>query len=321
MAIRPRAAAPACFCDPSLPDTLGALRQTSDVTDIGHSIEPLALVGTLLDNALITTQSSAALISSFGGYGALQPSNGPLRLSRKGHRADIRFAASSQVRVTRNRHGVGSPAPISLTVLDAAGHVRHRVQVRTAADQMAVMSLEPSAPTHPGHSSELGSNVIPLAAIRAAKADWTQQDAGRHLNDFLDRDGATRLKCLPHMGRNRAWRVQASILPSFLTFLRDRRVGCARFVPTSGLMHMDVGTFDDVSELDDVIVTKSGRNTFSMDMKSIASAWVTALGPVWQIELYDADGRAVAVIGADPHANTTIWRDMLSALPPARGAV
>ncbi|MCV6584207.1 MAG: hypothetical protein OIF47_01595 [Marinibacterium sp.] len=305
-----------CLAGSALPDTLDDLRAVSGFAELGHDLETLALIGTQFENALITTRNAGALIAGRGGYAALQRSDAPLRLTRAPRRVDLRFCPATPIRLARYADGNGGDG---IAAFDHSGRVQHRVQLGAPADrqvlcslgQGAVASSAPAASDTPNH----GQNVIPLAAIRRARDIWNTADLGAHLNDLLRSCGRERRACLPHVGVNRAWQILPDVLPSFLTYASDRGIGMARFVPAAGLMQADVGPLETITLVGQLVTARAGAGTFSIDLSAIDSAWVAAIGRFWQIELYDAQGDCLAVLGYDPSQNAGHWSDLLCSLP------
>ena len=305
---------PPCLTQAPLPRSLAEYTALADLTDIGAAFEPLALAGTLFDDALITTQNAGALISCRGGYGALQRSDMPLRLTRSERRADIRFACSQSVNMTKVRQDDS----ISLIALDRDCLVQHRVQLGTISDISVAHNLEGHPHAAPSATPPDASNVIPFGAIRRARHDWQASDVGQHLNDFLINRGRLRFQTLPYAGRNKAWEVGWRVLPSFVTFLSDKAFSTARMVVGDGLIHMDVGALTDAETYGDVVMAGFGTRRFALDFRRVRHAWVTYVKGCAQLELYDDRGAALAIIGADPYANIGEFADMLLALPPLR---
>ncbi|MEM6595013.1 MAG: hypothetical protein AAF672_09495 [Pseudomonadota bacterium] len=306
--------APRCLTQAPLPQALAEYDASANLSDIGAAFEPLALAGTLFDDALITTQNAGALISCGGGYGALQRSDMPLRLTRSERRADMRFASEQTVNLTR----VEQDGRVSVVALDRHGQIQHRVQLGVHDDIAVAQSLEVQPHQARAATEGFASNFIPLDAIRCARQGWRGADVGQHLNAFLVNGGTLRHRTLRHIGKYKAWEIGLCILPSFVTFLSDKAVSAARVVIGDGLMQLDVGALSGVETHDDVVIAGSETRRFALDFKQIASAWVTSMNRCSQLELYDANGCALAIIGSDPYERDGVFADMLLALPAKR---
>lgn len=305
---------PPCLTQAPLPRTLAEYTASADLTEMGADFEQLALAGTLFDDALITTQNAGALLSCRGGYGALQRSDMPLRLTRSTRRADIRFACTQAVNLTR----VEQEDYISLIALDRDCHVQHRVQLGAKSDISMATSLDRLPHDECTATTSDPSNVIPFGAIRRARQDWQTSDVGWHLNDFLLQRGHLRFRTLPYVGRNKAWGVGLGILPSFMTFLSDNAISTTRMVVGDGLIHMDVGVLKTAETYGDVVIVGSGTRRFALDFKEVRHAWVTCLKGCSQLELYDDEGSALAIIGTDPYTQVRGFADVMFALPALR---
>ncbi|MEM9247840.1 MAG: hypothetical protein AAGB05_03975 [Pseudomonadota bacterium] len=307
-----------CRLQTTLPRTRSALLETATLEELGHDFEALALAGTQFDDALITTQNPGALIAGRGGYGALQTTGMPLRLSQCDRRMDLRFLPTAAINLARVTPQSGDVAP-SVVAMDARGQVSHRVQVMGLQDRLVAQSLPRRANARMPGQSDIrgGANVIPLQAVRSAQANWDSMDIAHHLNDFLFDGGVTRRRCLAHVGANRAWRIQMSILPSFLAFLAARKVSFMRSVIGAGFLQADVGCLSVLRESDSVLLAREAERAFSLDLKAADAAWVTACGRHWQIEIFDHTEHGIAVLGAGPASDLCAWRDYLCSLPRA----
>lgn len=299
-----------------VPATLAGLRALTGVTELGHDLETLALLGTQFDDALFTTRNAAALMSDQGGYGALQGCEKPFRVSNK--RVTFRFCRGATLSLARTAPDEASGLPGSLIALDDDGQVHHRVQFRSEADTQLAHSLGVEAPVFTAwrpNEAETLSNVVSLPAIRHAREHWDHLDAGSHLNDLIENGGTMRRNSLPHIGKERAWAIDPRVLPSFLEFLFDQREPFTRMVVAQGILHASAGRLDRFQTLGKLALCQSKRSTFSLDFTKVKEAWVIASRRQWQIELFDREENAVAVLAADPLADETKWRDYLASFP------
>lgn len=304
-----------CLCAGAqdIPRTVSAQRALGPVDALEGDLETLALLGTQLGDALITTRNGAALITGKGGYAPYQPTSAPLRLSRS--RVNLRIAPDARIQLycAREKAGVSS-----LIVATSAGEILHRIVTRGGFDELVVSALDtcqnPSLSQTETPSSQ-AANIISLAAIRSARATWQQCDTGEHLNDMMADRGVSRAQSLPHVGQRNAWQVVVETMPSFMTYLIDKRIGHARLVPGTGLIQGDLVRGGTASLAGAILLIESGVQRFALDLDQIAAAWVTRLGVLSQLELYDEMGQAIAVIAADPMSNFTEWNTLLASLP------
>ncbi|MEM7060536.1 MAG: hypothetical protein AAF557_23395 [Pseudomonadota bacterium] len=281
-------------------------------------LEELALTGTQFEDAVITTRNSGALISGQGGYCAFQPAHTPWRLSHR--RVNIRVSPDSNLRLSRSQIDLEERIPGSIVATDRDGTIVHRIQYVMTQDRLVAEALTTKTADGDETASDdpTSGNVPSLVAVRAARDTWDTAGATAHLNDLISRDsGRQRRQCLPHVGRNRAWKVRADVIPSFLIFLCDRKTGYARMVPGPGIVQADLSPITQVTKHADILVASGAGSIFSIDLDSIESAWVTACGMDWQIELYARDKRAIAILGFHPMENIPNWRDLLTSLPCA----
>lgn len=307
----------ACISNAQLPETITQLRALTQVTDLGQDLESLALIGTQFENALVTTRNNSALISDTGGYGPLQTNDMPFRLNRR--RITLRINRNASLNVARSAEDSARDLHASLVATDSTGSVFHRVQYTSAYDTCIANALDadtyfvpPAAPHIP-----LADNIVPLAAIRQARESWDAADAGTHLNDLLIDGGLQRRRCLPHIGKDRCWRVVPDVVASFLCFLSDQKRSFTRMVPAPGLVQAHVGSATEVSMMGEMFIARFGQSMFSLNCADIAEAWVSASGRYWQLELFDAQHKVIAVLAADPMSETGSWNDFLASLPRA----
>ncbi|MEM8978263.1 MAG: hypothetical protein AAGD04_02195 [Pseudomonadota bacterium] len=302
---------PPCLTQNPLPHALAEYDASAQLSSLGAAFEPLAMVGTLFDDALVTTQNSGALMSCYGGYAALQRSDMPLRLTRAISRADMRFAADQSINLTRVTEGERT----SLIALNRNNTVQHRVQLTAPGDGLAARALERNAHCICPAASSKPPNVVSLTTIRSARQNWQSFDVGQHLNQFLCDRGQERHAALGHVGQSKAWEVGLGVLPSFVTFLCEKAVQTVRVVVGDGLLQMDVGALSQAETYDSVILATSRERSFAIDFSKVGSAWVTVSRCLSQLELYDDLGQGLAIIGRDPYQNPAIFTDMLLALP------
>jgi putative heme degradation protein len=278
-------------------------------------METLALLGTQFDDVLITTRNTGALVSGRGGYAPIQTTSGPLRLSQR--RVSVRIATNSELSLIHCQGDREARFPSALAAVDRLGRVQHRVQYVSDFDACVAESLEPcegySLPQTPSFREV--ENVISLPALRRAREGWDEADAGQHLNDLMVEMGKPRHKMLPYIGKQKAWRVLPQVLQSFFNYLDGRRYSFTRFVPASAVLQADVGAFERVNWFGSVFFSATQRGTFSLDLDRVEHVWLTASPRHWQLEIYDADERALAVLAPDPNAASSQWKDFLLSLP------
>ena len=304
-----------CFCTAGkdTPRTLADQRQLGPLVAVEGDLETLALLGTQLSDALITTNNGAALLTGKGGYGPSQNTSSPFRISR--NRINLRVCPCTNVQIFHAKDTAGSR---SLVVATPDGSITHRIVTRSDYDERVITALDDyeegfSLPNQ--SSSKAASNVVSLSAVRTARENWDRNDTGHHLNDILFDGGATRMHTLPHIGRNKAWQIIPETLPSFISYLLDKRFGHARLVPGSGFIQGDLVREGTASVVGSILLTRSAEQHFALDLDQVAAVWVTRIGPVSQIEIFDVDRRTIAILAADPMTNLPDWNELLASLP------
>lgn len=302
------------------PKTLSDQKALGPVTPLDGGLETLGLIGTQLADAVISTNNGAAFISGRGGYGPLQTTATPLRLSR--NRVSMRVAPDAGCRLSRGQDE--STGRESLLVSYPDGQICHRITVNGGYVTLVIRSLDvtqddvpPSQPVEP----DFPEGVICLGSLRAARDAWDRWDSGRHLNELMRENGRPRRSHLPHVGNTRAWPVLTQTLTSFISFISDRRIGFARMVPGYGFVQADVTQAPTVSQVGQVLVVQEGDKVFALELNQIGSAWVTRFGPMSQLELYDHSNQAVAILAADPMSNFSDWNTLLASLPRSHHSV
>ncbi|MEM7526937.1 MAG: hypothetical protein AAF416_04575 [Pseudomonadota bacterium] len=290
-----------------------ALRARTTVQTLAAGLEELAMIGTYFDDALITTRNSGALISGRGGYAAVQRARSPWRLSPG--RVAIRIAPTSAATLARSDMDRDTRLPGSLVALDPDGAVFHRVQYVSASDRRVAEALEAGEPEMGTRDDAERGNVVHLAQVRSARACWEAMTSGDHMDALLVDAGRSRRRIMPYLGANRAWRVSAAPLPSFLAYLVERRIGLTRVVLGCGLLQAATGPIGRVAHGDGQLIASSDSGIFAVSSDRIDCIWVVTTRDGWQLELYDAEARALAVLMPDPMANRSQWNEMLCSLP------
>ncbi|MEM9319765.1 MAG: hypothetical protein AAGA70_12280 [Pseudomonadota bacterium] len=288
------------------------------MTFVEGNLATVALLGTNLDNALITTNNSVALLSGMGGLAAYQDCSKPFRISQR--RITLRIDASAQVDLALCAGQAG--ANTVLNTLDREGNVSHRIEANDDYDKRVLRSLrrctkEPAPPQPERHTE----NLISLSAVRNARDRWVTSDSGRHLNDLCIARGRDRLRTLRHVGRSRAWRVDGNVVTSFIECLCERDMQHMRLVPGNGFVLGDLFRGGTLQQLDRILLSTSPSSRFALDIGQVRDCWATRFRTVSHLELYSDDNRVAAVLAPDPHSDIKHWNEMLACLPPAFRAV
>ncbi len=296
------------------PRTLAELNQLSDVTYLDGGLETLALIGTQLDNALISTNNGAALLTGMGGLAPYQNVNMPFRISQKRITLRIRSEAPVHLISTNGQKKCND----LLVVADASGELFLKIETNGGYDVQAIgISANEQAAAHLACSQSLPEGVISLNAVRAARDAWSQSDAGKHLNDFCIDAGCIRLSTLPHIGKNWAWPVMRKVLLSFLSYLVNNQVRHARLVPGCGFLQGSLFQNGTVRIIDQIFLVSNELNNFALDLSQVTSCWVTRFSTVSHLELYSDADRAVAILAPDPNSDIRCWNNLLESLPMA----
>lgn len=299
----------------SLPQTLYDLDASIGLTLLHGDLETLALIGTQINSGIISTNNGAALLSQTGGYAPMTTTAMPHRLSRK--RVNLRVAPNRTVHLARS--GVNDNGRQTLVVADDTGAIYHRIEVAETYDRAAIAALDAAA-RDSGPSQAIAptmphDNIVSLSAVRCARATWDGCDTGQHLNDILADDGKTRSKTLPHIGKNKAWPVLVKTLKHFITHLHSSSISYVQNVSRNGLIQSMIAKGGTPRLLDQILMIQSDHQSFALDLMQVDSVWVTAVGPFHQLEMYAADGCAIAVFGADPKGDVRQWNALLCSLP------
>ncbi|MCH2165854.1 MAG: hypothetical protein MK098_14575 [Marinovum sp.] len=287
-------------------------------------LESIALLGTQLCEALITSNNGAALASGLGGFASLQSTAHPFRLSDQ--RMTFRFNPAVSVHIL-NTTGRAGPNT-GLAVSDPKGILSLRVETNGGYDTRVICALDgmasPKTLKNPAPNvapNGLSDNVIPLAAIRSARSTWLQGDSGSHLNDLCADRGTMRSATLPHVGRHKAWRVINEVLPSFLTYLLHHIIGFAPLVAGCGFVFGSVLKQGTAQKMESVYWITNGPQNFAVDMEQVECAWITKCGPALHLELYDLAGHAIAALVPDRNEDLKRWNTLLASLPEMRAGL
>lgn len=306
----------ACASGAQMPRTLAELEAAGEVTQLDGDLEVLALIGTQLDDALITTNNGAALLSGMGGLAPFQSSAAPFRMSSR--RVTLRVRGNTAAHLVRTAGRAGDDAVVNL--LEPDGAVSLRIEANSPYDRRILCSLEPGRkPVGPRNPIAPQPNIVSLCAVRAARNTWAEADIGLHLNDLLGDGGARRCATLPHIGRNRVWPVQKQVILSFLTFLANKGISHARLVPGYGFLQGDVFRQGATQLIDQVLLVSGAKQNFALDLSQVHSAWVVRTEHAAQLELYSSTQQAIAILAPDPAGPLRYWNDLLASLPMAHG--
>ena len=301
----------------ALPQTLHDLDASIGLTLLHGDLETLALIGTQINSGIISTNNGAALISQMGGYAPMTTTAMPHRLSRK--RVNLRVAPHRNVYLGRS--GVSDSGLLTLVVADDIGLIYHRIEVAETYDQAVITALDAAAresgPTQQISPTMPPDNIVSLSSVRCARAIWDSYDTGQHLNDILADGGKTRRKALPYISKNKAWPVLVKVLKNFITHLHNSLISYAQNVSANGLIQSMIAKGGTLRLLDKILMIQNEHHSFALDLVQVDSVWVTAIGPFHQLEIYAADGRAIAVFGADPKGCIRHWNALLCSLPLA----
>ena len=313
----------ACLClaqGAALPRTLHDLDGSIGLTLLHGDLETLALIGTQINSGIISTNNGAALLSQMGGYAPITTTAMPHRLSRK--RVNLRVAPNHIVHLARSE--VGDNGRLTLVVADDAGVIYHRIEVAEPYDQAVIATLDAAAnekgPFRPIIPTMPPNNIVSLSAVRCARATWDGYDTGQHLNNILADGGKSRSKILPHIGKNKAWPVLVKALKFFMIHLHNSLISYSQNVSGNGLIQSMIVKGGTLRILDKILMIQNQHHSFAIDLVQVDSVWVTAIGPFHQLEIYAADGRAIAVFGADTKCGIRHWNALLCSLPLAARA-
>lgn len=309
-----------------LPETLTELVELSGAVPLDLDLSGLMLFGTMLDDAQIVTHNHGALVQARGGYGRFQTCGVPFRPSKR--RIPIRVAEDGNHAIMRSASDAEARHPAAISVVGSDGRVGHRIQFLSETDWMAASCIEVAAelaeleppsddratPTEPA------ANVIELAAIRSARDRWSVADFSDHLDDLLLDRCADRMTNLRYIGKACARRVNPAHLASFLDFLSDRKLAFSASVPAAGLIQTLSGRATAQRSAGSVVLCQTDRGMLSLNLASVASAWVTRPGGGDRLasallELYDEKGRCLALLHANPWSEVSNWSHWLEAIP------
>ncbi|WP_417264048.1 hypothetical protein [Celeribacter sp.] len=306
-----------------MPKTAEALRALDGTVDLDIDLEGLALLGTLFDETQVITRNHAALVQGRGGYAGFQQCGAAWKANKT--RINMRVFGTREPLILRNNSQADLRLPAAISVVSADGEICHRVQFFSDMDWLTAQTADiraearavppPCAPAQP-------NNVISLATVRRARAQWGAAHLGDHLDDLIIDQGQTRARSLCYIGRAHARRVTHAYLPSFLSFLCRRRVKFSASVPAEGLIQTLCGQGQSCfGDAKGIMTCHTDQGIFSLDLPHVAEAWVTrhsftaATRFGAALELYDREGRALAVLHADPWSEGATWNSYLEAIP------
>lgn len=280
---------------------------------IPGGMDILGLLGTQFEDAEITTDNGAAMLSGRGGYARYQTTADPLGISQR--RVTMRVSPCAPVQIARDvdqTSGLGC-----LVVANMDGNICHKISASTCYDNQLIHALAASDETgvkKPAFPA-LPSGVVCLTTLRSMQKTWEHWDAGLHLNNLMRDRGRSRHSVLPHVGQLRARSVVPQALPSFLSFLGNRKFSYARMVPTQGFIQADIAQKEQIRQSDQILISEGETSQLAVDLSQVAALWVTRIRRQLQLELYAKSGHCIAILAADPMRNLSDWNTLLEALP------
>lgn len=82
-------------------------------------------------------------------------------------------------------------------------------------------------------------------------------------------------------------------------------------------MQAQLGRIDRFGQQASFLICEAETGVFAIDTSAIGSIWVAASRLHWQLEIYDREDKAIAILTAPPLSCGQDWRNMLLAMPRA----
>lgn len=304
----------------SLPELLAA---APEARILEADAATLALILPHFEQAAAVTAGPYALMSEFGGYARPRLAGQPLRPPSA--RIELRLAPTGREILALAPADPERRLPAALHLFDACGAALHRAELAHPEDLLSLTALGAEALAGaPPAPAERAPSLPSLPAIRQARALWWEAEPCRHLDDLLIDGGRARAHCLPHVGAEAARRIDPRVLDHLLAHLARRRTSFLRGAVRPGAMQLHAGPLEALAPEGGLLRMRSGASLMALDLEGVAACWLTRCGRGWMqsssLELYDAQGFAVALFGVQPEADLVQrvdWERLAASLPDA----
>ncbi|MFE3837392.1 hypothetical protein [Pseudogemmobacter sonorensis] len=308
------------------PSLAALMRARPDARSLDADAETLALFLPLFERASASTIGPHALINQRGGYGPAQLAGRPPR--GHGGRICLRLAAGQGETLVGTGAVPALRQPAALHLFDVAGELVHRAEL-AAPEDLAVLEAV---------TAQLGPRMAPLTAplpevprrvpvpslpaIRQARAGWWKTAPHQHLDALMADGGPRRAHCLPHLGGGAARRVDPRGLRAFAGHLARMALPFSRAVPRPGCLQTHAGPVELLSPEGTLLLLHSGPSLMALELSAVAACWRTRWadggGCRTMLELYDAGGMCLALLGPDTAGCTAgrrAWERLAETLP------
>ncbi|MFT3688956.1 hypothetical protein [Paenirhodobacter sp.] len=309
--------------------TRGFPRQLETLAGLGLPLlriegeaELLALILPLFERASATTIGTHALLHQRGGYAV--PRLLGCRRDQPAGRVRLALASGRDEQLVLSPSDRGRRLPAALHLFDADGEVLHRAELSDPADLLALDAIGaqmglPFAPLPLRPAPPHREPVDRIGAILAARRDWDRRTPDTHLDELALDGGHSRAALLPHLGADRAQRLDPACLPGLLDLLAHLRLPFLRHVLRKGCVQAQGGAVTDLRVSGPMRLLHARKGLMALDLAGVERCWRThwtTAGLV--LELYDARNQSVAVVSADPArpAARDDWNALLARIPP-----
>lgn len=268
-----------------------------------------------LDEAILSTYNGHAMISGYGRDVDVQYCGS--EWCNNTNRATLRVGsltgAASVYTAAKNYKEQAD----SLQVFDRYGALQHRIVFDSVLSSLAFETLPPAE--YPSFQLCEHSKVVSLTKIREAREKWDNVGQGWHLDAVTVDGGVSRLRALPHVGREKARRINVEVLAYWFWHLQEQGFLYSRLVPGECWMQCDASQVLTVRSEETQLIVDSGHCMMVLDVDQIGQCWETRFRENGQVisylEIYSHCGRCMAILAPYKRYALELWTELTATLP------
>lgn len=273
------------------------------------------VIGCDLDEAILSTFNGHALISGYGRSVDVQYCGSEWSHNYNG--TTLRVGSISESASVFTAASNYKEQPDSLQVFDKYGGLQHRIVFDSVLSSLAFETLPPI--DDPSFQLFNQDNVVSITKIHDARDRWDISGQGWHLDAVTVDGGVSRLRALPHLGREKARRINLDVLPYWFWHLQEQGFLYCRLVPGESWMQCDASQVLSVRSEDAQLIIDSGHCMMVLDIDEMAQCWETRFRENGQLisylEIYSHCGRCMAILAPYKRYALELWTELTASLP------
>ena len=307
-----------------LPLSFDEVCQLAHVVEIPFEVSSLGAFGMHLGSSRVTTRNEGSSLQGRSGYD----------WTASARKVSIRAHESDRARIFYTSGDSQNGLPSCLFVAAQDGVIGHWIDVseEDATSLLVGIDTTKSSSWEASLKTQVQEKVIPLQPIRELLSRWHENDLGKHLDSMIQDRGRSRRRSLKSLDKEQACQTSRSYVEKLLGYLCHRKLHFCFSVPACGVLQTACSAGIDLRIVGSRLICEMASDTFTLDLDLVASAWITrhltwANGPTGgcggstinrfcsAIELYDKEGRSIAMLHSSPWAPEAEWNRLVDVLP------